>query len=626
MSELQNTRAEDAAMRRRIMVVCGLLVVGLSALSVRLVWLQVVNDEYYAEHAERYYVDEEELPPSRGRIIDRNGDLLARSQTVYRLIADANHLRDDGIAEVGVAQSEGLSIREVRRKYSVEEISELYLTEVVRVLAKPLGVPNWELRQKFDKKKAGYIVLKRGLPEDDHRAMADLLRESKIGGVYFRQETQRFYPSPDRLTHVLGYVDAEGNGKTGVEKIAEEYLQGEAGFRFLERDRRGREIVVFRGESKQPTEGHTVRLTIDMALQCIVENALAQAVDMYQPEKATIILMDPATGAVVAMASRPDYNLVTREGLRRNPAVSDLYEPGSTFKVVALAGALDRRLINLRTPIYCEEGIFEFDGLTLEDHHPYGELSAQMVFAKSSNIGTFKIARQLSADSFYSYMRSFGFGQKTGIDLTAEAGGTVKRVENWSTPSLSRMGMGYEVSVTPLQMVAAYGAIANGGELMKPMVVSSIEDSRGRVVEKFEPETVRRVISEQAAARMREAMMAVVGEDGTGELAAVPGHRVAGKTGTARKYSPENGEYLHGRYVVSFAGFFPAEDPKLVGLVVIDDPVAEGVNIYGGTIAGPIFSRIAGAAATYLNIEPSYTEDEILEISQSISGGLLHGR
>jgi cell division protein FtsI/penicillin-binding protein 2 len=425
---------------------------------------------------------------------------------------------------------------------------------------------------------------------------------------------------------VLGYVDSEGKGMTGVEKIAEEQLQGEAGFRFLERDRRGREIVVFRGESKQPTEGHTVRLTIDMGLQCIVENALAQAVDMYQPEKATVILMDPLTGEVMAMASRPDYNLITREGLRRNPAISDLYEPGSTFKIVALSGALDRRLINLRTPIYCEGGLYEFDGQTLADHAPYGELSAQMVFAKSSNIGTFKIARQLSGDTFYSYMRSFGFGEKTGIDLTAEAGGKVHRVENWSKTSLSRMGMGYAVGVTPLQVVTAYAAIANGGELMKPRVISSIEDSRGRVVKKFEPESVRRVVSEQAAARMREAMMAVVSEVGTGELAAVPGHRVAGKTGTARKYSPENGKYLHGRYVVSFAGFFPAEDPRLVGLVVIDDPVAEGVNIYGGTIAGPLFSQIAGAAATYLNIEPSYTEDELLEISQSTTGGLLQGR
>lgn len=623
MSERSVSQAFEAGLKRRVLVVCGLLVLALSALSVRLVWVQVVDHEYYVKQAEGYYLHEETLPPSRGRIFDRNGDLLARSQTVYRLVADANHLRDRDISTLGVAKAEGLTTREVRAKYSSEEIVELYLTEVVRVLATPLGVPNWELRQRFDAKAVGYIVLKRGLAEDDHRALRDLLSESRIGGVYFRQESHRFYPSPDRLTQVLGYVDAEANGMAGIEKIADEQLQGEEGFRFLERDRRGREIVVFRGDTKQPTEGNHVSLTIDMNLQCIVENIINEAVELYQPEKASIILMDPATGEILAMASRPHFNLRTREGLLRNPAVSDLYEPGSTFKLIAMAGAIDRGLVNLRTPIYCEMGAFEEDGRILHDHHAYPELSAKLVFAKSSNIGIYKIARQLTADRFYNYMRSFGFGQKTGVELTAEARGNVYRVENWSATSLSRMAMGYEVSVTPLQVVSAYAAIANGGELMRPMILRSIEDPRGRTLEKFEPQVVRRVVSEDAAAQVRQAMMAVVSDIGTGELAAVRGHRVAGKTGTARKYSVEEKRYLKGRYVVSFAGFFPAEDPRVVGLVVIDDPRAEGVNIYGGTIAGPLFSKIATEAAIYLNIEPNYTEEELTEAGNHHNGGLL---
>ncbi|NND49978.1 MAG: penicillin-binding protein 2, partial [Rhizobiales bacterium] len=443
MSERSVSQAFEAGLKRRVLVVCWLLVVALSALSVRLVWVQVVDHEYYVKQAEGYYLHEETLPPSRGRIYDRNGDLLARSQTVYRLLADANHLRDRDISTLGVAKSEGLTMREVRAKYSKEEIVELYLTEVVRVLATPLGVPNWELRQRFDAKEKGYIVLKRGLPEDDHRALRDLLRESRIGGIYFRQESQRFYPSPDRLTQVMGYVDADANGMAGIEKIADEQLQGEEGFRFLERDRRGREIVVFRGDTKQPREGNHVSLTIDMNLQCIVENTLNEAVELYQPEKATIILMDPATGEILAMASRPHFNLRTREGLLRNPAVGDLYEPGSTFKLIALAGAIDRGLVNLRTPIYCEMGAYEEDGRILHDHHAYPELSAKLVFAKSSNIGIYKIARQLTSARFYNYMRSFGFGQKTGVELTAEARGNVYRVEDWSGTSLSRMAMGY---------------------------------------------------------------------------------------------------------------------------------------------------------------------------------------
>jgi len=621
VSEASHSKIFEEGLKRRILVVCGFLVIALSALSVRLVWVQVVDHEYYVKQAEGYYLHEETLPSSRGRILDRNGDLLVRSQTVYRLLADANHLRDRDISALGVAKAEGISLREVRAKYSKEEIIELYLTEVVRVLATPLGIPNWELRQRFDAKKAGYIVLKRGLPEDDHRALRDLLKESRIGGVYFRQESKRFYPSPDRLTQVLGYVDAESNGKAGIEKVVDEQLKGEDGYRYLERDRRGREIVVFRGDTKQPSEGDHVSLTIDMHLQCIVEKALEDAVELYQPEKVSAILMDPNTGEIMAMASRPHFNLRTREGLLRNPAVSDLYEPGSTFKLVALAGAIDQGLISLRTPIYCEMGALEEDGRMLHDHHAYPELSAKMVFAKSSNIGIYKIARQLSADKFYTYMRSFGFGQKTGVDLTAEARGNVFRVEDWSATSLSRMAMGYEVSVTPLQIVAAYAAIANGGNLMRPMILRSIEDPRGRTVKKFEPQVVRRVVSEATADDVRQAMMTVVSDVGTGELAAVRGHRVAGKTGTARKYSVEQKKYLKGRYVVSFAGFFPAENPQLVGLVVVDDPRSEGVNIYGGTIAGPLFSQIAAEAATYLNIEPDYSDEELTDARNSSAGG-----
>jgi cell division protein FtsI (penicillin-binding protein 3) len=358
-----------------------------------------------------------------------------------------------------------------------------------------------------------------------------------------------------------------------------------------------------------------VHLTIHIELQDIVEEALQRVVSLHSPEKATAIFMDPFTGEILAMANYPDFNLETREGNRRNFAIADRYEPGSTFKVISLAACYDSGVVDPEDEINCEWGHYYDEVLRfpLGDHHPYGMLTSGMVLAKSSNIGIYKMVRELGKHALHSYIRDFGFGSSTGIALTGEVAGLVHKPDspNWSKTSLSRVGIGYEVDVTPLQMLNAMCAVANGGVLMQPQIVKKITDAYGEPSYELAPHKVRRVISEETADHLREAMLLVTGEDGTGKLAAVEGYPTAGKTGTARKPKKDRSQGYHdGRYVASFMGFLPAENPRLAGIVIVDDPVgkdSEGQNLsrYGGSVAGPVFREIAEKAMKYMEIQPS---------------------
>lgn len=580
------------------------MVTVLSLLSIRLVYLQVVMHDHYAAIAASQHIRKEILPAKRGEITDRHGELLARNQTVFTVVADRNHLNDYDIACRGLAASEGISAKEVRRKYDRDEIRGRYLMRLVRVLAHPLEYQGWELQKKLNASQAGEIVLVRNVEEDSYRALKQLIDQESIGGIYFRQTMRRFYPSPRTLTHVLGHLNREGTGQEGIEKSMDAVMRGADGYRFIERDRRDHEITAYRGETKAPQDGHSVRLTIDMGLQNIVEEALSDAWFSCLPEKISAVFLDPNTGEVLAMANRPHFDLATREGERRNRAIGDTYEPGSTFKIVAASGVFDRRLVNRHTVIHCHYGSFTDNGITISDHHPYGDLTVERIIAKSSNIGTYKLSKQLGGKSFYEYMTKFGFGEETGLQLTGESLGRIKSPSEWSGTSYSRMPIGYEVAVTPLQMANALAVIANGGNLMRPYVVDTVFDDKGRVIQKYRPQVRRRVISEQAANEVRKCLISVVSPEGTGENGAVEGYTVAGKTGTARKYCAELGGYANGRYVVSFMGFLPAENPQLLGIIVVDDPRTGSLLRYGGTVAAPVFSKIATEAAAYLNLEP----------------------
>ncbi|MCP5542038.1 MAG: penicillin-binding protein 2 [Akkermansiaceae bacterium] len=613
----------DGKLKARLLLVCGVMVVGLSLLSARLVYVQVVKHGKYAEAAAAHYRHKEVLPGSRGMILDRNGDLLARNQTVYTLFADCHHLRDPLIGARGVALKEGIGPRTVKMRYTREEIADRYLSLVVDTLAEPLRLPKDDLRRRLNEKENGEIVLGREIEEDFSRELDRLMEKHRVGGVYLRRSERRFYPSPLTLTHVLGYVgEREGSeegaaagaaaieGKEGVERTFDAAMTGRDGYRYIERDRKLNEIHAFRGDERAPAPGNNVRLTIDMSLQVAVEEILDEVWERYAPEKVSTVWMDPRTGEVLAMASRPHFDLATREGVRRNIAASDVYEPGSTFKVVGIGGALDRGLVNLGTEIDCHLGMYDKEGFELADHHPYGVLTVEKVVSKSSNIGAYLIARQLGAKSYFDYIQAFGFGEPTGVELTAESPGILHPPGRWNLTSYSRLAMGYSISVTPLQMAAAYAAIANDGVMRRPTVLRWIEDAGGQVVENRKPSEDRRVIGEKAAKQLRQALAKVTEEGGTGTRASLPGYPIAGKTGTAQKYV--NGHYPKGRYVVSFAGFLPAGDPQLVGIVVVDDPHASNVELYGGTIAAPVFSEISAKAVRILGIRPDNFEEHRL--------------
>ena len=394
----------------------------------------------------------------------------------------------------------------------------------------------------------------------------------------------------------------------------EHVLRGVDGYRHYERDGKGREIAAYRGDSVQPRHGRHVRLTIDMELQRIVEEVLEETgpdresiyVPQLNAEKVSVVLLEPHTGAVLAMANRPHFDLETRKGVRLNAAVSSVYEPGSTFKIVTLSGALHHGLVRPTTTIVCApDGVLKEDGFVVRDDHPYPELTTEGVLIKSSNIGAYRLASQLGKSRLHEMMQVFGFGRRTGVSLGAEAAGRVYHPKRWSKPSLSRMAMGYEVAVTPLQMATALSIIANDGIHYQPRIVDAVFDDKGLDVDMRRPKPVGRVLAARTALQMKRALQKVCEKGGTGTRAVVPGYTMAGKTGTTQKYDEQRRAYLRGRYVVSFMGFTPVEDPKIIGVVVVDDPKIDYVKRYGGTIAAPIFKRIAERSLGYLNVDAS---------------------
>lgn len=602
-------------LRGRLVAACAVLLSLLTALSARLVYVETLRGEELAAKARSHYEYREELPAQRGRIFDRSGELLARSQTIYSLVVDCHHMRDQGLACIGLAKQEKTTPQAIRRKYLPAEILGRYREYVAATMAEPLKVPVAELSRKLRSRESGEIVLAKGIEDDFRRQLAETIDGAALRGLYLRKGERRYYPSPLSLTQVIGYVDGDNNGESGIEKIFDETMRGTPGFRYCERDSRRREIHAYRGLQVDPIPGDDVYLTIDMALQAVVERELDAVIDIYRPEKVTAIWMRPATGEILAMASRPHFDLSTRKGIRgadpvrRNIAVTDLYQPGSTFKIVGYGAAFDRGLATPSTEVDCHFGSYNLDGFELKDHHPYGLLTARMAFAKSSNIGAFKIARPLNKDGFHQYMREFGFGSKTGIELTAESEGRVYPVEKWTTTSFSSQVMGYEVAVTPLQVAAACNVIATGGVYRSPTIVSGTQ-GRGRNDEflKTEAKAERRVLSPEAARAVRICMIEAMGEHGTGSKGSFPGYTVAGKTGTARKHVEGKG-YVKGRYIASFMGFFPADEPELLGLIVIDDPQADGKEVYGGSVAAPAFRSIAVDAVKILGIEPDRPEE-----------------
>jgi cell division protein FtsI (penicillin-binding protein 3) len=560
---------------RRCVLVCSAFIALFSVFSFRLIYLQVIKHDEYAALAAEKHVYKQIIYAERGSILDANNEVLAHNTPVETLVADATLLND----------------REA----------------VVDLVSKELGVPAEELAEKLSNERR-YIVIKREVPEPVSRSLREKLRAKNLRGIYFEHDSKRIYPNGSMLCHVIGFTDFEHHGIQGVEASMEEYLHGQDGYRFIEHNRAGQEIVPYRGQERAPRDGCQIHLTVDLSLQNIVENEIDAAMEEYSPQKATIILMRPQTGEILAMANRPNFDLNLRSEAKpeemKNRAVIDMMEPGSTFKIVAAAAALNERKLRPDSTVFCENGLWNFNGAALHDHRAFSYLSVRDILIRSSNIGAAKLALSVGEQKFYEYVRRFGFGERTGIELPGEINGLIRPPRSWSKISITRIPMGHEIGVTPLQMTVAMATIANGGKLMTPRIVKSITTSDGKTVSSFSPGMLRQVISPETARQIGDALRGVVSDRGTATAAAVPGFTIAGKTGTAQKVDPRGG-YEHGKYVVSFAGYLPADHPEFVGLVVLDDAHTSKPELnYGGLIAGPIFSRIAEKAAQYLDLRP----------------------
>ena len=565
----------NANSRSRCVFVCTGFIGLFSIFSFRLIYLQAIKHEEYAGLAAKKNVNQQIIHAERGRILDANNEVLADNDPVKTIWADATHVNN--------------------RQATVDLVSH------------QLGIPPKELGQKLEGERR-YVVIKREVAAATANALLERLRAANLRGIYFDADAKRVYPNGSMLCHVIGFTDFNHHGIQGVEASMDEYLHGQDGYRFIEHNRAGEEIVPYRGQERASRDGYQIHLTVDLGLQNIVENEIDAAMAQYSPQKATIILMRPQTGEILALANRPNFDLNLRSEARpeqmKNRAIIDMMEPGSTFKIVAAAAALNERKVRPDSSIFCENGLWNFGGAALHDHRAFSNLSVREILIKSSNIGAAKLALKVGDEKFYEYIRRFGFGERTGIELPGEINGLIRPPKSWSKISITRIPMGHEIGVTPLQMTVAMATIANGGKLVMPRIVKSITTSDGKSISSLSPVELRQVVSADTAREISDALRGVVSDAGTAAAAAVPGFTIAGKTGTAQKVDPRGG-YEEGKYVVSFAGYLPAERPEFVGLVVLDDAHTSKPELnYGGLVAGPIFSRVAEKAARYLDLEP----------------------
>lgn len=556
--------------RRRLLLVSAFLTVWGVIVIGRLFQIQIVRHEHYVTRAAKQQERTLVLSPVRGSIFDRRGRILAESIVAKSIYADPQAITDPKkVARALAAVKElRLDAREVERK----------------------------LRARSE-----FAWIARQVDEE----IADRVTKLGLPGIYSLDEHRRSYPKGTLASNVIGYVSMDGEGLAGVEHSFDQYVRGRSGKVTLLRDAR-RGMYMVGGEGKNaPVDGQHVMLTIDEVIQFIAQRALDRAVDQYRPLSGSVTVLDPKTGAVLAMVSYPDFDpnkfRESSPATWRNRPVQDLYEPGSTFKIVTAAAGLEERLVTPSQLIDCADGGIEIARVRIREHggHQYGLMSFEDVLAHSSNVGIIKIGLSLGKTRFYDYIRRFGFGEKTGVELPGEADGIVRKVERWSLLSNAVMSMGQEIAVTPLQMVQATATIAAGGLSRQPFIVDRVIDGEGRVIWSHPPTAPKRVVSEKTAAVLNELLKAVVTK-GTGQAAALAEHVVAGKTGTAQKAG--RGGYAPDKSIASFVGYVPADRPELVILVVIDEP--KGAQ-YGGTVAAPVFREIAESSLRYLEIEPS---------------------
>ena len=450
------------------------------------------------------------------------------------------------------------------------------------------------LLDKFNRENA-FVWIKRKVTDEQAQAVENM----KIPGIYFVTESKRSYFNENMASHVIGFVNVDNKGLEGLEKVYEDNLGGTPGWRHIVRDAKRRTVLIKEKESVPAKNGSNIVLTVDSVIQYIVEEELDRMVKKFNPGKASVVVMDPFTGQILALANFPNYNLnefnKTPKEFFKNTSISDVYEPGSVFKIVTASAALDEGVVALEDKFFCENGEYRVGGRILHDFHRYGRLSFQDIIVKSSNIGTVKIAEKLGKKRVFEAVKKFGFGSKTGIELPGEVAGISRHYSKWSKSDITTIPIGQGIAVTPLQLASAVSVIANGGFLMKPYVVEKITTWQGDVYKEFSPECKGRVLKKETCDKMKEVLYRVVSE-GTGKRANSKKYKVCGKTGTAQKVNPSGG-YYENKYNATFIGFAPKERPVLSIVVTASDPHPV---YFGGSVAGPTFKNIAERTLEYL--------------------------
>ncbi len=572
----------------RMGLLCGAMALALGGLISSAWRVQVEDGSAWRELAERQRQRRLHIEPKRGSIYDRNGTPLAVSVDVPSISAD---------------------VVEMLRGVDDPARQEARLREIAAALAKVLSLDAGEIYGKLTSRRR-FVWIKRRVTADEVQAVRNLAdakgAEPSVRGLTIEGEGHRYYPGRELAGPLLGFVSPDGHGKDGIELGLDEDLRGKVEDVHGVRDRSGR--LIFDGVTEERAlQGNDVVLTIDEGLQHTAERELDAAMHTYETRGGSLVVVDPSTGEILALASVPGYNpndyTDSEVDARRNRVVADRFEPGSVMKPFMIAGALAAGAINATDSIYCEHGVYSVGGITVHDTHLNDLLTPTQILAKSSNIGALKIGLTMGESALYATYRRFGFGELSGVDIPGEASGLLRpKGRPWYDAETASASFGQGIMVTTLQLAMAMGAVANGGKLLEPILVKKVTDGAGVVARESSVQLRRQVAPTGVARTVADMLTAVTEEGGTAVEAAIPGFRVAGKTSTAQKVDPATGKYSSDKYTAVFVGFVPVDHPRLVAAVVLDEPM---VGHYGGDLAGPVFRRVAEAALRALGVTPS---------------------
>jgi cell division protein FtsI/penicillin-binding protein 2 len=569
-----------------------------------LVYLQVVKGDALRGSAQDARQNFSVILARRGDIVDTKGNLLATTRSLVDVGVDPQEVRDEDLPKVS-------------KLAELLEVSEVSVLQAFSKKTRQGNNFNGEVRP------IRWTKIAEDVEEDVYQRLLKL----KIKGVYGNFKHSRLYPGSKLASHVIGFVNKEGTPSMGVEKTVDYYLRGQAGWRECERDGRRRELLQYRSREVPSKNGLNVELSIDRMIQDMVERELASIVEEYNPLSASIIVSEPSTGYVLAMANAPDFDPNKfndyEMGNLRNRTMTDVYEPGSVFKIVAAGGAMNENLVSGDSIIDCSTSITMRGSRKYRlprDDHSLGKITVEEVVVHSSNRGAAQLGIMLGSSRFYEYCKSFGFGARTGVGFRGERKGTLHHPKSWDGLTITRMPMGHAVSVTPMQMHSAMAVVASNGILMKPQVVKRVFDSEGKTVVEFKPRSVRRVLRSEVAENLT-GMLAKVVSEGTAKRAKIKGYYVAGKTGTTKKII--EGQYSNRHHIASFVGFLPANDPRIVISVIVDEPkMKQGRIGYGGSVAGPSFQRIGKDVISYLGVSPNQVSEELTALGNRITRAL----